>query len=119
MDRNNKREAIILFCQNSAKMSVPRVTMHQVGIDVCGVVIDASPYCPESGAQWFRAGELTRVEFEANDLEVAFFKMLVAKATHFHRHGLSQLAREITHVHTGTAVDVRRILVCQEKNLHQ
>src|ERR1041385_8493459 len=34
MDRNDKRDAVILFRQNSAKMSVPRMTMHQVGIDV-------------------------------------------------------------------------------------
>src|SRR2546423_1803389 len=100
MYRYDKRDAIILFCQNSAKMSIPRVTMHQVGINVCGVEIEASPYRPESGPEWFRATELARVEFEANDLEVAFFKMLVAKATHFDRHGLCQLEREITHVHT-------------------
>src|SRR6476660_3159223 len=119
MNRNDKRNAIILFSQNSAKMSVPRVTMHQVGIDVCGVEIEASPHRPESGPEWFRAGEFARVEFEASDLEVAFFKMLVAKATHFDRHGLCQLAREITHVHTRAAIDMGRILVCEEKNLHQ
>src|SRR5438874_1494769 len=118
MDRDDKRDAIILFCQNSAKMSIPRVTMHQVGIDVGGVEIEASPHRPESGPQWFRAGELARVEFEANDLEVAFFKMLVAKAAHFHWHRLCQLAREITHVHTRPAIDVRRILICEEKDLH-
>src|SRR2546423_15568146 len=116
MDRDDKRDAIILFCQNSAKMSIPRGTRHQVGIDVVGVEFEASPHRPESGPQWFRAGELARVEFEANDLEVAFFKMLVAKATYFDRHGLCQLAREITHVHTRAAIDMGRILVCEEKN---
>ena len=118
MDRNDKRDAIILFCQNPTKMSVPRVTVHQVGVDVSGVEIDASSHCPEGGAQWLRAGEIARVEFEADDLEVAFFKMLVAKATHFHRHRLCQFAREITHVHTRTAINVGRIFVGEEKNLH-
>src|SRR6476661_2293060 len=117
MDCYNERDAVILFCQGPPKMSVPRVTMHQVGIDVGSVEIDASPYCPESGAQWFRAGEIARVEFEANDLEVAFFQTLVAKTTHFHRHRLCQLARKITHVHTCTAVDVRRIFIREEKDL--
>src|SRR5438093_4218784 len=106
MDRNDKRDAVILFRQNPAKMSVPRVTMHQVGIDVCGVEIDAPLHGAESGSQWFRTGEITRVEFEADDLEVAFFEMLVAEATHLYRHRLRQFAREITHVHTRTAVDV-------------
>jgi len=118
MDRNHKRDAIILSCQNPAKMSVPRVTMHEVGIDVGGIEIDASPDCPESGSRWFRTGEITRVEFETGDLEVALFKILVAKTTHLHRHRLCQFAREITHMHTCTAVDVWRVLVCEEKQLH-
>ena len=118
MDCYDKGDAVILFGQNPAKVSVPRMTMHQVGIDVSGVEIDASPHCTESGAQWFWAGEIARVEFEANDLELAFFKMLVAKAAHFHWHRLCQLAREITPVHPRPAIDVRRVLICEEKNLH-
>src|SRR5215813_12272736 len=117
MDCNHKRNAIILFGQNPAKMSVPRMTMYQVGTDVCGVEIDASSHGTESGAQWFRASEIARVEFEADDLEIAFFKMLIAKAAHFHRHRLCQFAREITYVHTRTAIDMRRIFVGEEKNL--
>src|SRR2546425_8885496 len=118
MDRNDKRNAVILFRQNPAKMSVPSMTMHQVGIDVWGFEINATAHCAESGAQRFWAGETARVELEPDDLEVAFFETLIAKATHFHRHRFRQFAREITHVHTRTAIDVRRILVCEEKNLH-
>ena len=118
MDRNDKRDAIILFGQNPAKMGVPRMTVHQVGIDVGSVEVDASPHCSKSGAQRFRTGEIARVEFEADDLEVSLFKVLVAKAAHFHRHRLCQLMRQVTHVHAGAAIDVRRIFVCQEKNLH-
>jgi hypothetical protein len=91
--------------------------MHQVGIDVGGVEIDASPHRAESRAQWFWAGKIARVEYEANDLEVALFEPLIAKAAHFHRHRLCELAREITHVHTRTAIDVRRIFVGEKKNL--
>src|SRR6516164_6674268 len=80
MNCNDKRDAVILFRQNPAKMSVPRVTMHQVGIDVGGVEIDASPHRAESRAQWFWAGKIARVEYEANDLEVALFEPLIAKA---------------------------------------
>src|SRR6266852_5807581 len=98
MDRNDKRNAVILFRQNPDKMSVPRVTMHQVGIDISGVEIDAPPHGAESGSQWFRTGEITCVELEPDDLEVAFFETLIAEATHFHRHRFRQFAREITHV---------------------
>src|SRR6266702_7584563 len=118
MDRNDKRNAVILFRQNPAKMAVPGVTMYQVGIDVCGVEINATAYCAESGAQRFWAGETARVELEPDDLEVAFFETLIAKATHFHRHRFRQFPREITHVHTRAAIDVRRIFVGEEKNLH-
>ena len=61
MNCDNKRDAVILFRQDPAKMSVPRVTMHQVGVDVGGVEIDAPPYRAESGAQKFWAGEIARV----------------------------------------------------------
>jgi hypothetical protein len=91
--------------------------MHQVGVDVDGVEIGAAPHCAEGGTQWFWTGEIARVEFEANDLKIAFLETLVAKATHFYGHHLCQLAREITHVHTRSAVDVRRIFVGEEKNL--
>jgi len=95
------------------------MTMHQVGIDVGGVEIGATPHCAEGGTQWSWTGEIARVEFEANDLKVAFLETLVAKATHFYGHHLCELAREITHVHARSAIDVRRIFVCQEKRLHE
>src|SRR5580765_1920565 len=55
MDRNDKQNAIMLFSQDSAKMSVPRVTTHQGGIYVCGVESEGSPHRPDSGPEWFRA----------------------------------------------------------------
>src|SRR5439155_21994757 len=118
MDRNDKRNAVILFRQNPAKMSVPSMTMHQVGIDVCGVEINATAHCAESGAQRFWAGETARVELEPDNLEVAFFETLIAKATHLQRHRFRPFKREITHVHTRAAIDVRGIHDWEEKNLH-
>src|SRR5437667_11876572 len=119
MDRDDKGNSIILFGQNAAEVSVPRVTMHKVGIDVCGVEIDAPLHGAESGAQRLWTGETTRVEFEADDLEVTFFETLVAKATHFHRHHFRQLTREIAHMHASAAVNVRRILVSQKEDFHE
>src|SRR5690349_4487562 len=110
MDSNNKRDSVVLVGQYSAEMSVPGVAMHNVGIDVDRVEINASPHSSESGAQRFWAGEIARVEFKADDLEIAFFKTLVAKATHFHWHPFRQFAREKVHMHTRSTVDVRRIL---------
>lgn len=111
MDRDNKGNSVILFGQNSAKVTVPSVTMDEVGIDVRRIEIDAAPYGAENRAQRLWAGEIGRVEFKADDFEVAFFKALVTKTTHFHWHHFRQFAREITYVHTSAAVDVRRILV--------
>jgi len=119
MDRDDKGKAIILFCENSAKVTVPRVTVNEVGIDVCGVEIDAPLHGAESGAQRLWTGESTRVEFEAYDLEVALFDTLVAKATHFHRHHFRQFAREIAYMHTRAPVDVRRIFVSQKEDFHE
>src|SRR6266480_4133888 len=118
MDRNDQRNSVILFRQNSAKVTVPRVAMHEIGIDIHCIEVGAPPHCAESGAQRLRASKIARVEFEADDLEIALLKTLVAKATHFHRHYLRQLTRQITHVHTSAAVNVRRILVSQKEDFH-
>jgi hypothetical protein len=88
MDRNDKGDSVILFCQNPAKVTVPSVTMDEGGIDVCGVEINAPPHGAENRAQRLWAGEIARVEFKADDFEVAFLKTLITKATHFHRHHL-------------------------------
>src|SRR5438128_12691028 len=106
MDRNDKRNAVILFRQNPAKMSVPSMTMHQVGVDACGVEINATAHCAESGAQRFWAGETGRAGLEADDLERALFKMLVGKAAEFHGHRFPQVALEITHLEARRTVDV-------------
>src|SRR5438270_5223696 len=100
-------------------MSVPGVAMHNVGVDIGSVEINASPHRAESGAQWLWTGEVARIHFKADDLEIAFFKTLVAKATHFHRHHFRQFAREIAYMHTRAPVDVRRIFVSQKEDFHE
>jgi|SRR5438093_4795433 len=118
MDRNDKGSSVIFLGKNSAKMTVPRMTMHKISINVHCVEVGTSPDGAEDRAQRFWAGEIARIEFKADDLEVAFFKTLIAKATHFHLHHFRQFARKITYMHTRAAVDVRRILVCEEKDFH-
>src|SRR6266478_6706461 len=118
MDRDDKGNSVILFGQNPPKVTVPGVTMDEIGIDVCSIEISTSSHGAEDRAQRLWTSKIARVELEANDLEVAFFKTLVAKATHFHRHHFRQFAREIVRMHTRPTVDVGRILVGEEENLH-
>ena len=118
MDGNDKGNSVILLRKNSAKMTVPRMTMHKIRINVRCVEVGASPHSAENRAQWLWAGKIALVELKTDDLEVAFFKTLIAKATHFHLHHFRQFARKITYMHTRAAVDVRRILVCEEKDFH-
>ena len=100
-------------------MAVPRVTMDQAGVDVRCVEVRASSHRPENGAQRFRASEIARVDFVTGDLEIAFLNTLIAKATNFHRHYLRQFARKIADVNARAAINVRRILVGEEKNFHE
>ena len=95
-------------------MAVPSMTMHEIGIDVHGVEIRATPHRTESRTQRLWTGEITRVQFEADDLKIAFPETLIAKATHFDGHRFCQFSRQITNVHARAAIDVRRILVSQE-----
>src|SRR6266496_2699424 len=100
MDRDNKGNSVILFGQNPAKVTVPSVTMDEVGIDVCRIEIDAAPHGAENRAQRLWTGKITLVDLKTDDFEVAFFKTLIAKATHFHLHHFRQFARKITYMHT-------------------
>ena len=93
-------------------MAVPRVTVNEIGVDICSVEIGASLHRAENRVQRFRASEIARVNFVAGDLEIAFFEALIAKATNFHRHHLRQLARKKPDVNAGAAVNMRRIFVC-------
>src|ERR1700751_3238039 len=119
MNRNHERQTVILFCQDSAEMAVPRVTMHKIGIDVHSVEVRATPHRAESRTQRLWTGETSRVEFKPDDLEISLLETLVAKATHFNRHHLCQLPRQIANMHARAAVDVGRILVSQKQDLHQ
>src|SRR5207247_4350982 len=113
MDGNDKRNSVSLLCENPAKVTVPSVTMDDIGIDVRSVEINTPPHGAENRAQWLWTGKIARVKFEADDFEVAFLKTLVAKATHFHRHHLSELARAIAHMHASAAVNVLVMIVSQ------
>src|SRR5689334_5073137 len=104
MNRNYKRQTVILFCQDSAEVAVPRVTMHEVGVDVHGVEIRTASNRAKSRPQRFWTGEICRVQFEADDLEIALLGTLIAKAAHFDRNGLCKLLRQITDMHAGAAI---------------
>jgi hypothetical protein len=91
--------------------------MHEIGVDVGCVEIGASAHSAENRAQWFRAGEIAGVNFVSSDLEIAFVKALIAKATNFHRHHLRQFPRKKADVNARAAVNVRRIFICEKKDL--
>src|SRR5258708_38884395 len=96
MNSNHERQTVILFGQDPAKVAIPRVTMDEIGVDVHGVEIRATPHRAESRTQRLWAGEITRVQFEADDLKIIFLETLVAKSTHFDGHGFSHLPRQIS-----------------------
>jgi hypothetical protein len=64
------------------------MAMHEIGGDVHSVEVCAPPHRAESRTQWLWARKITGVEFEPDDLEIAFVDTLIAKATHFYRHSL-------------------------------
>src|SRR6266705_5894003 len=118
MRGNDKRNSVIQFGDNAAEMAVPSVTMNQIGVDVGGVEIDAAAKRAEDRLQRLRTSEAARVELEPCNFEPALFEILVAEAANIDIDGFRQLAREITNVHTGAAVNVRRIFVGEEEDLH-
>ena|SRR5215510_8809976 len=92
--------------------------MHEVGVDVHRIEIRATAHRAESRTQRLWAGEISPVQFEADDLEITFLETLVAKATYLDGHRFRQFVRQIAHMHACASVDVRRIFVSQEEDLH-
>ena len=92
--------------------------MRQIGVDVGGVEIDIAAKCAESRLQRLRTSETARVQFEPGDFEPALFEILIAETANIDVDRFRQLAREITNVHTGAAVNVRRIFVGQKEDFH-
>ena len=68
--------------------------------------------------QRLRTSEAAGVELEPHDFKPPFFEILIAEAANIDIDRLRQLAREIANVHTGAAVNVRRIFVGEEEDLH-
>ena len=118
MNRDDERNSVIRFGDDAAEMTVPSVTMHNIGVDVRSIEIDAAPKRAENGLQRLRTSEAARVELEAGDFEAALFEILVAEAANIDIDRFRQLAREITNMNTGAAVNVRRIFVGEKANFH-
>jgi hypothetical protein len=119
VDRDHEWNSVILFRQDPAEMAVPSVTVHEISIDVGSVEVGTSPHRAKNGAQRLWATEFAGIYFVAGDLEIAFFNVLIAKATNFHWHQFRQFPRKIADVNARAAVDVRRIFVGEEKNFHE
>ena len=94
------------------------MAMHEIGIDVHSVEICAAPHRTESRTQRLWTRKISGVQFEADDFEIALVDTLIAEATHFDRYSLGQFARQIPYMHARAAINVRGILVSQEKDLH-
>jgi len=92
--------------------------MHEIGVDICGVEIDATTKRAEHGLQRLRTSEAAGVELEAGDFEPALFQILIAKSANIDIDRFRQFSREITNVHPGSAINVRRIFVGKEEDLH-
>src|SRR5947209_5081610 len=111
MNGYDQRNTVILLRQDPTEMGVPRVTMHQVGVDRGAVEIGAATNSSKHGAQWLRAGEKGRVDLKAVHGKVSLLQTLVTEATNVYWHELAQLARQILHVHAGASVGVRRVFI--------
>ncbi len=81
MDCDDQRNAVVLFCQNSAEMAVPSVAMHDIGIDGRGIEIGAATHRAENRLQRFRTSKFARIERETGDLEPSLFEALIAETT--------------------------------------
>ena len=118
MGRDQKRNPVIQFGQNPAEVAVPCVAMHQIGIDVGSVEVDVALKRAENRLQRLGTSEVAGIEIETRDFEPALFEILITEAANIDIDRLCQLAREITDVDARAAINVGRIFVSEEEDLH-
>ena len=111
MRGDHQRYPVILPGQNPAEMCVPGMAMNQTRVDVRRVEVDATPYRSKRGLQRLRTGKAAGIEFVAGDFEPAVLEVLVAETADFDVDCFRELASEIIDVHSGPAVNVRRVFV--------
>ena len=111
MGRNDEGNPIVLLRENSPEVRIPGVTVNEIRVDVRGVEIETALHRAEDRLQRFRTGKLARVEVVSPHLQPIFLKILVAEAAHIDIDCLRELACEITNVHSGATVNVRRVFV--------
>jgi hypothetical protein len=95
-------------------MDVPGMTVDQITLELERVEIERALERSKDGPKGFRAGILIGVQAEAERRKVSGGHMLIAKATHVHRHELGQFPAQVLNVDASSAVDVRREFVCEE-----
>jgi hypothetical protein len=118
MRRDRERNSVTHFRENPAEVAVPSVTMNEVGVDIRSVEINATPNGAEDRLERFRTGEITRIEFVSLDRKAAVFEILISETANIDIDCFCQFACEITNVHSGASINVRRIFVREEKDFH-
>src|SRR5262245_18462855 len=119
MDRNDEWEAIEDLEEDASKMRVPGMAMDHINLSR----IARKGHTRMEGLQgrgkrrWSR-GDQGLVTVQSVDLEASLLVILGAKGTDFDWRQCSELTGQILHMDPSAAINMRWILVCQQKNSH-
>jgi hypothetical protein len=85
--------------------------MNDIGIDPGRIEIGAPSHCSEYRYEIFWTAEGRRIQSKSADLKMRFIQFLIAERPDIHVHDLCQFPAQVVHMHTGSSVRRRRILV--------
>jgi hypothetical protein len=110
MHRMHQRNAVEVFGQDAAKVRVPGVHMHQIGVDLLAQVSRLVSKVSSAPLSFLSTcAKLPLPKGVALDPHAVADRVLVAKGADFDMHQSGQFARQILDVNAGSAVDVGRI----------
>ena len=118
MDGDDEGNAVVQLGEDAAEVGIPCVAMHDAGVDVGGIEIEATLEGAEDGLELFRRSPAGGVEAESVRGQLTCGGVLVAEAADIHRHELGEFAAEVFDMHSGAAVDVGWIFVGEEQGFH-
>jgi hypothetical protein len=119
VDCNDERHPVGQLCHDAAKVRVPCVAVDNVRIDAEGIEVHAPAGCAEDALQVLGAVERAVVQIEALCRQFAPVNVLLAETANLDRDVLSHLAAEVVHMNAGPAIDIRGILVAEQKYFHR
>ena len=118
MNRQNHRDMVIQFGQNTAEMRVPCVAMDDIRVHTHGVEIRATTDRSKHRIQILGTTKNRGIDSKSSDSQVWLVDFLIPKTAYLDIHYLCQFATQVIDMNTCAPINARRVLIRQKESFH-